>query len=95
MTSSSSVNARGVFCLAVLIVLLALPGTVHAQAMAGGQNHTLVAVPGGALYAWGMNSSGQVGDGTTTGRPTPTLIASIANVAGVAAGSRCGVGEVY
>ena len=36
--------------------------------------HALAVTSSGALYAWGSNSSGQLGDGTTTNRPTPTLI---------------------
>jgi alpha-tubulin suppressor-like RCC1 family protein len=38
--------------------------------------HALAITSSGALYAWGSNSYGQLGDGTTTNRPTPTLITS-------------------
>lgn len=87
MTSSSSVIARCVFSLVLFTGLLALPGVVYAQAMAAGNEHTLVAVPGGALYVWGANSSGQLGDGTSTARRAPTLISALTDVAGVGAGS--------
>jgi alpha-tubulin suppressor-like RCC1 family protein len=36
--------------------------------------HGLAVTTTGQLYAWGRNSQGQLGDNTTTARPTPTLI---------------------
>ena len=32
-------------------------------------------VAGGAVYCWGLNANGEVGDSTTTPRPTPTQVA--------------------
>ncbi|WP_320412923.1 RCC1 domain-containing protein [Candidatus Microthrix sp.] len=34
--------------------------------------------PNGVAACWGYNGSGQVGDGTTTNRLTPTLVTGIA-----------------
>ncbi|OYV72945.1 MAG: hypothetical protein B7Z74_04700, partial [Deltaproteobacteria bacterium 21-66-5] len=41
---------------------------------------------GGQVWAWGYNGTGQLGDGTTTDRWTPVLVAGISNVVQVAAG---------
>ena len=37
-------------------------------------SHTLALTTSGRVYAWGYNVVGQLGDGTTTNRNTPTLI---------------------
>jgi alpha-tubulin suppressor-like RCC1 family protein len=55
--------------------------------VAPGGNHTLALKNSGSLYAWGMNSSGQLGDGTTTLRNSPVLVASGTVWKMVAAGS--------
>ncbi|MGV8911288.1 MAG: RCC1 domain-containing protein [Rhodoglobus sp.] len=39
-----------------------------------GRNHTIALGTDGNAYAWGLNLSGQLGDGTTTDRPTPALV---------------------
>lgn len=39
----------------------------------GGINHTLALTKDGKVYAWGLNSSGQLGDDTTTNRTVPVL----------------------
>jgi alpha-tubulin suppressor-like RCC1 family protein len=57
-------------------------------AVAAGASHTLVATPDGVVYAWGANSNGQLGDGTTTSpRTTPTLIQGLTGIIQLAAGS--------
>lgn len=37
-------------------------------------DHTCARLAGGAILCWGGNSSGQLGDGTTTSRTTPTAV---------------------
>ena len=49
-----------------------------------GDSHVLVVTGSETDWAGGINSSGQVGDGTTTARKTPVLL-SISNVTKVAA----------
>ncbi|MHB8765811.1 MAG: RCC1 domain-containing protein, partial [Deferrisomatales bacterium] len=54
---------------------------------AAGERHYL-AVAGGAVWAWGQNEFGQLGDGTTGDADTPVPVQGLpANVAAVAAGS--------
>jgi hypothetical protein len=40
----------------------------------GGETHTLAIAADHSLWAWGNNSSGQLGNGTTTGALTPIQI---------------------
>lgn len=60
---------------------LVLPGSGGAQAatIAGGSNHTLE-IRNGALYAWGWNNCGQLGDATKTTRSTPVLVSLPAGI---------------
>jgi alpha-tubulin suppressor-like RCC1 family protein len=53
--------------------------------VAGGDGHSLGLTTDGRLYAWGDNSYGQLGDGTTTQRTRPTYVGS--SYAFVAAGA--------
>jgi alpha-tubulin suppressor-like RCC1 family protein len=48
--------------------------------------HALAVDADGAVWAWGANGYGQVGDGTTTDRPTPAKIGGVPLSAAVAAG---------
>jgi alpha-tubulin suppressor-like RCC1 family protein len=55
--------------------------------VSAGLNHTIGIKTNGTLWAWGDNSYGQVGDGTTTNRITPVQIGSETNWLFVSAGN--------
>ncbi|REE98542.1 hypothetical protein [Thermomonospora umbrina] len=54
-------------------------------AVAGGEWHSLAVKSDGTVWAWGANGSGQLGDGTTTGRTTPIQVPGLTGVVAVAA----------
>ena len=64
----------------VAITMPALAGRVATQISAGGY-HTLVVTNDGTVFAWGMGSSGQLGQGTNSGSNTAVGVtaASMAN----------------
>ena len=53
----------------------ALPATARLTQVAAGEGHSLALAADGTAYAWGDNSSGQLGDGTTTDQTTPVAVA--------------------
>lgn len=56
------------------------PGVISA-----GSSHTVLATPDGLVYAWGLNSSNQLGDGATTTRTQPELLTTLTGVTSLAA----------
>ena len=54
--------------------------------VASGHSYALAIKPNGTLWAWGSNSMGQLGDGTTTTRSTPVQIGSDTNWQSIATG---------
>lgn len=48
--------------------------------IAAGRDHTVALASDGSIYAWGTNSDGQLGDGTTTGSSTPVKVATPSGV---------------
>jgi alpha-tubulin suppressor-like RCC1 family protein len=54
--------------------------------ISAGTYHTILAKADGTVWTWGGNYEGQIGDGTTTPRPTPAQISGISGVVAVSAG---------
>ncbi|MFN0127578.1 MAG: choice-of-anchor D domain-containing protein [Verrucomicrobiales bacterium] len=54
------------------------------QSVAAGAYHTLALCSDGTLVAWGMNSEGQLGDGTTEHRSIPVLVNADAGISALA-----------
>lgn len=57
-------------------------------AIGAGASHTLAVTSDGAVWTFGLNANGQLGDGSTTNRTTPVQMNSVTGAAAVAAGDR-------
>ena len=55
-------------------VAVSLPSGVIPQAIAGGGGTGYAIGSDGNLYAWGLNASGQLGNGSTTNSPSPVVV---------------------
>ena len=55
-------------------------------AIAGGGDHSLALRVDGTVRAWGYNTSGQLGDGTTISRAVPVPVSGLGGVKAIAAG---------
>ena len=53
---------------------------------AGGYEHSARLKPDGTVWSWGRNSSGQLGDGTTTQRNSPVKVLGLSGVTALATG---------
>lgn len=67
------------------VPLTTLTGTF--TAVAAGGAHTLARRADGAVFAFGLNANGEVGNGTLLPQPTPVQIAGLTNIVAVAAGA--------
>jgi alpha-tubulin suppressor-like RCC1 family protein len=61
--------------------------TIPVQRTISAWNSTCAVTSGGALYCWGANGSGQVGDGTLVDRPAPVRIRPDLTFASVSVGA--------
>ncbi|GFO54927.1 hypothetical protein GMSM_19340 [Geomonas sp. Red276] len=62
-----------------------LPG--RADAVAAGGYHSLALMPDGSVSAWGSNSHGQLGDGSTQDEVLPVTVSGLSQVVAIAAGN--------
>jgi alpha-tubulin suppressor-like RCC1 family protein len=60
---------------------------VTVTAIAAGEFHTVALASDGTVWAWGSNSNGQLGDGTTTDSATPVQVPVLSDATAIAAGS--------
>ena len=65
--------------------IIQVPGD-HVTVVAAGIGHTYALTSSGQLYAWGDNSRGQLGDGSTTDRATPRAVTGLSKIRSLAAG---------
>ena len=54
--------------------------------LAAGDGHSLALLSNGTVMAWGLNSDGQLGDGTTSDRSAPVPVSGLSDVVAIAAG---------
>jgi len=67
-------------------------GLNNIVAIAAGVTHVLALDVGGNVWAWGFNTTGQLGDGTVKSRPTPGLVHNLDRVIAIAAGGAHSLG---
>lgn len=84
--AARSVRALASATFAALALTLALAAPAGAATVSTGSGHICAVEVGGTVSCWGDNSKGQIGDGTTTDRPTPTRVAGISTATEVAVG---------
>jgi alpha-tubulin suppressor-like RCC1 family protein len=58
-----------------------------ANTIAAGATHSLAVAKDGTVRAWGQNTNGQLGNGTTTSSSVPRPVSNLTNVVAVAAGT--------
>lgn len=72
------------------LLLLGLPGLAGGAGpqIAGGYVHSLALSGDGAVWAWGRNLNGQLGDGTTNNRSTPVAVVGLNDVVAISGGGK-------
>jgi len=65
-----------------------MPGLGDVTAVSAGNFHSLALLRDGTVRAWGWNDDGQLGDGTTSDRPSPVTVSGLTDIVAIAAGDR-------
>jgi alpha-tubulin suppressor-like RCC1 family protein len=60
--------------------------TSTATDVSSGSYHSCAVLSDGTTQCWGMNTYGQLGDGTTTDRSTPVVVSGVASATQVSSG---------
>jgi len=70
---------------------VAVQGLIGVHAIAAGETHSLAALTGGEVDAWGSNKSGELGNGTQTPSNLPIQVSGLTEVTSVEAGQNTSV----
>ena len=62
------------------------PALAGVKAIAAGGNHSLAIAADDTVWAWGLNSSGQLGDGSVVTTSSPVQVSALTGVTAIAAG---------
>jgi len=84
-TGNGTPSNAGCFC---VLAPTPVSGLSDATQISGGDRHTLALHADGTVTAWGENSAGQLGNGTTTETATPVPVSGITNAVAVDASNR-------
>jgi len=87
LTLKASAMRSGCALSDVVTASYTVSGTAPAAWVAGGASHSLLAKPDGRVWAWGLNSNGQLGDTTLTQRTLPVLLSSPTGVVALDGGA--------
>ena len=68
------------------VVVLGLSSVVELSLGSGQSDSSCARLVDGSVNCWGMNGGGQLGDGTTTDRPTPTPVVGVTAASSISAG---------
>ncbi|PYR76158.1 MAG: hypothetical protein DMF87_18790 [Acidobacteria bacterium] len=58
-----------------------------AGSVSAGATHTLLATPAGVVYAWGLGTAGQLGNGGNSNKAMPTVVPTLTGVVSISGGS--------
>jgi alpha-tubulin suppressor-like RCC1 family protein len=67
-----------------------IPNLPNAVGVATGEAHTCALLADGTVKCWGLNTTGQLGDGTLLNRPAPVPVNGVTNAIAIAAGGALG-----
>ena len=70
-----------------VLLLAPFASGLTVKAIGAGRAHTVALKTDGSLWAWGWNQDGQLGDGTTTTKPSPVRIGADNDWIEIAAGA--------
>lgn len=63
-----------------------IPGLTNMIAISSGWKHTLALKSDGTVWAWGLNSHGELGDGTSFNRSNAVQVLNLSNIVAVSGG---------